>query len=121
MEIWSFETNTSTFAGDNINAFDPLLLKTKVNECIWCEKNCDNGQCVLIHSIEHCLCDPGYTNKKNDTTQTCDDINECDIFNCGPGICINNDGSYICDCKSGFANKNSDLSQPCGKFEPNFT
>ena len=113
MEIWNSETNNSSSVGESFYAFEPLLLKTNHNECTACETDCQNGQCVIINSTEHCICNIGFENINEDSARPCDDINECDIINCGQGTCFNSHGSFMCHCDDGFENLNSDLSQPC--------
>ncbi|XP_043388621.1 adhesion G protein-coupled receptor E5 isoform X22 [Chelonia mydas] len=66
-----------------------------------------NAMCV---NSTHCTCLDGYHSGKNrfftDTTETCDDINECmepSPADCGHNTnCNNTAGSYFCTCLNGY-------------------
>ncbi|XP_048340432.1 low-density lipoprotein receptor-related protein 2 [Sphaerodactylus townsendi] len=62
-----------------------------------CEHNCTN----LSEGSFICTCRPGYR-PSEENRNTCDDINECEIFGTCPQICKNSKGSYECFCAEGF-------------------
>ncbi|CAL1529164.1 unnamed protein product [Lymnaea stagnalis] len=73
---------------------------TDVNECD--DKQLHNCKQVCTNSLGsfNCSCYPGYAH--NDLTNTCTDINECDLnLNLCNEICTNTEGSYRCSCTSG--------------------
>ncbi|XP_059618932.1 putative vitellogenin receptor isoform X2 [Phlebotomus argentipes] len=65
-----------------------------------CDKlNCPR-RCKVYPNGPQCLCPNGYYYDVH--SNTCEDINECDIFgHCSQG-CINSKGSYQCTCVDGF-------------------
>ncbi|XP_073701234.1 low-density lipoprotein receptor-related protein 2a [Garra rufa] len=62
-----------------------------------CEHNCTD----LSTGGFICSCRPGYKPNPEDKN-TCDDVNECEIYGMCPQLCKNSKGSYECFCAEGF-------------------
>ncbi|NXN98396.1 LRP2 protein, partial [Rhinopomastus cyanomelas] len=73
-----------------------------------CEHNCTN----LKEGGFICSCRPGY--KASETNRnSCDDINECDIFGTCTQDCKNSKGSYECFCADGFRSVGDQQGKQC--------
>ncbi|XP_036394518.1 low-density lipoprotein receptor-related protein 2 [Megalops cyprinoides] len=62
-----------------------------------CQHNCTN----LNGTGFICSCRPGYM-VDPDSTYTCNDINECEIYGSCPQACKNTKGGYECECAPGY-------------------
>ncbi|XP_074926235.1 low-density lipoprotein receptor-related protein 2 [Chelonoidis abingdonii] len=73
-----------------------------------CEHNCTNlsGEGFI------CSCRPGY-NASELNRNSCDDINECEIFGTCPQDCKNSKGSYECFCADGFRSVGDQQGKQC--------
>uniref|UniRef100_A0A8C4XVC9 Low-density lipoprotein receptor-related protein 2 n=1 Tax=Falco tinnunculus TaxID=100819 RepID=A0A8C4XVC9_FALTI len=73
-----------------------------------CEHNCTN----LNEGGFICSCRPGY--KASETNRnSCDDINECEIFGTCTQDCKNSKGSYECFCADGFRSVGDQQGKQC--------
>ncbi|KAM8806535.1 low-density lipoprotein receptor-related protein 2 [Eudromia elegans] len=73
-----------------------------------CEHNCTN----LNEGGFICSCRPGY--KANELNRnSCDDINECEIFGTCTQDCKNSKGSYECFCADGFRSVGDQQGKQC--------
>ncbi|XP_048725147.2 low-density lipoprotein receptor-related protein 2 isoform X1 [Caretta caretta] len=73
-----------------------------------CEHNCTN----LSEGGFICSCRPGY-NASELNRNSCDDINECEIFGTCPQDCKNSKGSYECFCADGFRSMGDQEGKQC--------
>ncbi|XP_041433100.1 low-density lipoprotein receptor-related protein 2 isoform X2 [Xenopus laevis] len=73
-----------------------------------CEHNCTN----LSEGGFICSCRPGYKASESDRN-TCDDINECEIYKKCPQDCKNSKGSYECFCAEGFRTVGDQQGNQC--------
>uniref|UniRef100_A0A8D0H975 Low-density lipoprotein receptor-related protein 2 n=1 Tax=Sphenodon punctatus TaxID=8508 RepID=A0A8D0H975_SPHPU len=73
-----------------------------------CEHNCTN----LSEGGFICTCRPGYNASEIDRN-SCDDINECEIFGTCPQDCKNSKGSYECFCADGFRSVGDQQGKHC--------
>ncbi|XP_029461540.1 low-density lipoprotein receptor-related protein 2 isoform X2 [Rhinatrema bivittatum] len=73
-----------------------------------CEHNCTN----LSGGGFICSCRPGYRTSDMDTN-SCDDINECEIYGTCPQDCKNSKGSYECFCAEGFRSVGDQQGRQC--------
>ncbi|XP_067405392.1 low-density lipoprotein receptor-related protein 2 isoform X6 [Emydura macquarii macquarii] len=73
-----------------------------------CEHNCTN----LSEGGFICSCRPGY-NASELNRNSCDDINECEIFGTCPQDCKNSKGSYECFCADGFRSVGDQQGNQC--------
>nr|XP_042716703.1 low-density lipoprotein receptor-related protein 2 isoform X5 [Chrysemys picta bellii] len=73
-----------------------------------CEHNCTN----LSEGGFICSCRPGY-NASELNRNSCDDINECEIFGTCPQDCKNSKGSYECFCADGFRSVGDQQGKQC--------
>ncbi|XP_055711051.1 putative vitellogenin receptor isoform X2 [Phlebotomus papatasi] len=77
--------------------------------------NCPR-RCKVFPDGPKCLCPNGY--KFNSETNTCDDVNECNIYGiCSQG-CVNTRGSYRCTCVDGFRLKSDNRTCVVTSGEP---
>ncbi|XP_040532597.1 low-density lipoprotein receptor-related protein 2 isoform X11 [Gallus gallus] len=73
-----------------------------------CEHNCTN----LNEGGFICSCRPGYKASENNRN-SCDDINECEIFGTCTQDCKNSKGSYECFCADGFKSVGDQQGKQC--------
>uniref|UniRef100_A0A8B9LU25 Low-density lipoprotein receptor-related protein 2 n=1 Tax=Astyanax mexicanus TaxID=7994 RepID=A0A8B9LU25_ASTMX len=62
-----------------------------------CEHNCTG----LTGGGFICSCRPGYK-PSDENRNSCEDVNECDVYGTCPQLCRNTKGSYECSCAEGF-------------------
>ncbi|CAB1328475.1 unnamed protein product, partial [Coregonus sp. 'balchen'] len=65
-----------------------------------CEHNCTD----LTDGGFLCSCRPGYKPSQTDRN-TCEDVNECEVYGTCPQECKNSKGSYECFCAQGFRSR----------------
>uniref|UniRef100_A0A671PYM9 EGF-like domain-containing protein n=1 Tax=Sinocyclocheilus anshuiensis TaxID=1608454 RepID=A0A671PYM9_9TELE len=73
-----------------------------------CEHNCTD----LSTGGFICSCRTGYKPNPEDKN-TCDDVNECEIYGTCPQLCRNTKGSYECFCAEGFRSVGEQLGVEC--------
>ncbi|XP_069081387.1 low-density lipoprotein receptor-related protein 2 [Pleurodeles waltl] len=73
-----------------------------------CEHNCTN----LNEGGFICSCHPGYRASDSDRN-SCDDIDECQIYGSCPQDCKNSKGSYECFCAQGFKSVGDHQGRQC--------
>ncbi|XP_048809593.1 low-density lipoprotein receptor-related protein 2 isoform X5 [Lagopus muta] len=73
-----------------------------------CEHNCTN----LSEGGFICSCRPGYKASESNRN-SCDDINECEIFGTCTQDCRNSKGSYECFCADGFKSVGDQQGKQC--------
>uniref|UniRef100_A0A8U8BUY5 Low-density lipoprotein receptor-related protein 2 n=1 Tax=Geospiza parvula TaxID=87175 RepID=A0A8U8BUY5_GEOPR len=73
-----------------------------------CEHNCTN----LNEGGFICSCRPGYKASENNRN-SCEDINECEIFGTCTQDCKNSKGSYECFCADGFRSVGDQQGKQC--------
>ncbi|KAH9524422.1 hypothetical protein Btru_054506 [Bulinus truncatus] len=74
---------------------------TDIDECSDHTLNNCQQSCINVIGLYSCACWKGYT--YNSTTNSCDDINECEVkMDKCTGICINTAGNYRCSCSPGY-------------------
>ncbi|KAH9492107.1 hypothetical protein Btru_026966, partial [Bulinus truncatus] len=74
---------------------------TDIDECSDHTLNNCQQSCINVIGLYNCACWKGYT--YNTTTNSCDDINECEVkIDKCTGVCINTAGNYRCSCSPGF-------------------
>uniref|UniRef100_A0A672JCA6 Low density lipoprotein receptor-related protein 2b n=1 Tax=Salarias fasciatus TaxID=181472 RepID=A0A672JCA6_SALFA len=67
-----------------------------------CEEKLCQQECTNLNGTGFiCSCKPGYR-VNPDSTYSCLDINECEVFGTCPQLCKNTKGSYECDCAPGY-------------------
>uniref|UniRef100_A0AAQ5Z5D7 Low-density lipoprotein receptor-related protein 2 n=1 Tax=Amphiprion ocellaris TaxID=80972 RepID=A0AAQ5Z5D7_AMPOC len=67
-----------------------------------CEEKLCQHECTNLNGTGFiCSCRPGYT-VDPDSTYTCLDINECEVYGTCPQLCKNTKGSYECECAPGY-------------------
>uniref|UniRef100_A0A8C9SXP4 Low-density lipoprotein receptor-related protein 2 n=1 Tax=Scleropages formosus TaxID=113540 RepID=A0A8C9SXP4_SCLFO len=73
-----------------------------------CEHNCTD----LVDGGFICSCRPGYKPSQTDRN-TCEDVNECEIYSTCPQDCRNSKGSYECFCSQGFRSMGLEHGMEC--------
>ncbi|TDG98033.1 hypothetical protein EPR50_G00214030 [Perca flavescens] len=67
-----------------------------------CEEKLCQHECTNLNGTGFiCSCRPGYR-VDPDSTYTCLDINECEVYGTCPQVCKNTKGGYDCECAPGY-------------------
>uniref|UniRef100_A0A3B3R2I7 Low density lipoprotein receptor-related protein 2a n=1 Tax=Paramormyrops kingsleyae TaxID=1676925 RepID=A0A3B3R2I7_9TELE len=73
-----------------------------------CEHNCTN----LAEGGFICSCGPGFRPSQTDRN-SCEDVNECEVFGSCPQNCRNSKGGYECLCSQGFRSVGEEHGVQC--------
>jgi len=96
------DTGKYTCISGNIGGTDTsvgYLSVDDIDECSTGKHNCSH-MCSNTYGGFDCSCYQGYTLLAD--RSTCQDINECELFNDCDHYCWNTEGSYTCGCKQGY-------------------
>merc|ERR1712002_1018112 len=67
-----------------------------------CEEKLCQHECTNLNGTGFiCSCRPGYR-VDPDSTYTCLDIDECEVYGTCPQVCKNTKGGYDCECAPGY-------------------